>query len=848
MLNKIKLQTRLALGFCLVMVLMGAVGIFALVQLNVLSSTNLKMYQHPFTVSNAVLRVSGNITKIHGKMARILLSENRAQLEAAAREINSLDKLVLADFAIIAKWFLGDPRMYELAKERYMEWRPLRNRIIDLMRAGETSRAIALEAEVCGRHAKAITQAIDKLNAFAQNKAKYYMEFAQDSAKQSSYLLAALLVLAILLGMILTLMITRKAVNIVELEELQSRLEVFESTLAQLQDTAFWLDAKGRIIYANDSASRHTGYNNAELLAMSISDIDAGLPPEAWPAYWRDLKQSGHTVISRSFRRKNGQVFPVEVSQSIVLEGEQSFVSLVARDVTQRNQAEAALKESKSLLDATGRMARVGGWELDADTLEVSWTAETYRIHEVPLDHKPSLDEALDFFHPDDRERLSHAIERALQNGEPYDMELRFITARGKELWTRTICQPQKTGGKIESLLGTFQDITERMRALEEIRQNQKLLASLFETSPVWISLTRVEDGTFLEVNDAVVNSIGFSREELVGKSAVDLGIWPEGRERERYKRLLLENGRFRNLEVRFRTKDGEIRDYDWSSEVIEVNGEKCSINVVQDMTEYKLAQKKLEHFNQDLETEVNRRTAELAAANKELEAFSYSVSHDLRAPLRAISGFSQAVLEDYHDKLDEEGQDYLRRIRDAGKNMDVLIDDILKLSRITRTDMTYKDVDLSRLVSEIAVSMADEEPGRKAEFHIQPDLRVQGDEILLKVLLDNILRNAWKFTSKKDRAKIEFGSLEEPQNGGNGERPSKVYFIRDNGAGFDPYYQNKLFQPFQRLHRQDEFPGTGVGLATVQRVITRHGGKIWAESRENSGASFFFTLGGERQ
>jgi PAS domain S-box-containing protein len=720
MLNKITLQTRLALGFCLVMVLMGAVGIFALVQLNILSSTNLKMYQHPFTVSNAVLRVSGNIAKIHGVMELILLSQDRAQLEATAREINNLDKLVLADFTIIAKRFLGDPQMYELAKKRFLEWRPIRNRIISLMRAGDTSRAIKLEREISGLQVKAVMQAVDALNAFAQNKAKYYKAFAEDSAKQSSYLLAALLALAIMLGTILTVMITRKVANNVEMEELQSRLEVFESTLAQLRDTAFWLDAEGRIIYANDSASRHTGYSNDELLAMSISDIDTGFLPETWPAYWRDLKQSGHTVIARNYRRKNDEVFPVEVSQSILLEGEQSFVSLVARDITKRKQAE------------------------------------------------------------------------------------------------------------------------------EEIRQNQKLLGSLFETSPVWISLTKVEDGTFLEVNNAVVKSIGFSREELLGKAALDLGIWPDGQDRHEYKRLLLENGRFHNLEVRFRTKSGAIRDYDWSAEVIEVNGEKCSINVVQDMTEYKLAQKKLEHFSQELETEVTRRTAQLAAANKELEAFAYSVSHDLRAPLRAISGFSQAVLEDYHDKLDEEGQDYLRRIRDAGKNMGVLIDDILKLSRITRTDMTYKDVDLSRLASEIAETLTSEEPERKAEFHIQPSLQVQGDEVLLKVLLDNIMRNAWKFTSKKDQAKIEFGQLEQPHYGGNGGPPSRVYFVKDNGAGFDPSYQNKLFQPFQRLHRQDEFPGTGVGLATVQRVVTRHGGKIWAESQEKSGASFFFTLGCE--
>ena len=239
--------------------------------------------------------------------------------------------------------------------------------------------------------------------------------------------------------------------------------------------------------------------------------------------------------------------------------------------------------------------------------------------------------------------------------------------------------------------------------------------------------------------------------------------------------------------------------------------------------------------LNATLEKRVEERTAQLEASNKELEAFSYSVSHDLRAPLRSIDGFSQALLEDYGDTIDADGKKYLERIRTNSRQMAGLIDDMLALSRLTRADMKRAPVDLTVLAQNVADELQQRDPNRQATITIAPGLNAEGDERLLRIALENLMGNAWKFTSKISDARIEVG--QEMQ----GDKP--VFLVRDNGAGFDMAYSDKLFGAFQRLHGVGEFEGTGIGLATVQRVIRRHGGRIWAEGAVDKGAAFYFTL-----
>jgi light-regulated signal transduction histidine kinase (bacteriophytochrome) len=241
---------------------------------------------------------------------------------------------------------------------------------------------------------------------------------------------------------------------------------------------------------------------------------------------------------------------------------------------------------------------------------------------------------------------------------------------------------------------------------------------------------------------------------------------------------------------------------------------------------------------NQELnraKDELQTVNAALETANRELESFSYSVSHDLRAPLRSIDGFSQALLEDYGEKLDEEGKDNLQRVRGATQRMGELIDDMLNLSRVSRTEIRLETVDLSAMARTIAAELRRSQPERQVEFVIAEGMVADGDGGLLKAALENLIGNAWKFSGKRTAAKIEFGITEHEGN--------SAYFVRDNGAGFNTAYADKLFGAFQRLHGQNEFSGTGIGLATVQRVVHRHGGQVWAEGEVGKGATFYFTL-----
>jgi signal transduction histidine kinase len=260
--------------------------------------------------------------------------------------------------------------------------------------------------------------------------------------------------------------------------------------------------------------------------------------------------------------------------------------------------------------------------------------------------------------------------------------------------------------------------------------------------------------------------------------------------------------------------------------------------DLVKEVKERKKAEEKGRQLNRDLEKRVKDRTAQLTASNAELEAFAYSVSHDLRAPLRAMDGFSTALKNSYPDKLDVQGKHYLTRIQAASREMGQLIEDLLNLSRVTRSELKQQAIDLSGMARAIAAGLITQFPERQVEFDISDKMNINGDANLFKIVLENLINNAFKFTSTRARALIEVGTEEQ--------KGRQVYYVRDNGVGFDMAYANKLFVPFQRLHAKQEFPGTGIGLVTVKRIVTRHGGRIWADAVVDQGAAFYFTIGGK--
>jgi PAS domain S-box-containing protein len=361
------------------------------------------------------------------------------------------------------------------------------------------------------------------------------------------------------------------------------------------------------------------------------------------------------------------------------------------------------------------------------------------------------------------------------------------------------------------------------------LKASEEKYRTLVENLPVGVSLVTI-DGRALERNKATIDMFGYSSPEESLRIPISTSYY-DPKDRERFTDLTRKNGFVKDFEARRKRKDGTIFWVSMNAVPEPGDPENKLIIVTEDITERKQAEEALVRQARELEMA----NVELSAVNKELEAFSYSVSHDLRAPLRSIDGFSQILLDEYGEKFDGESKDYLMRVRQASQRMGILIDDVLGLSRVTRSEMHIVSVDLSALANLIVNELKNMQPNRRVDVVIEPGLTVEGDVNLLRIMLTNLLGNAWKFTGKHPQAKIEFGkTIRDGEN---------VFFVRDDGAGFDKAYANKLFQPFQRLHGLNEFEGSGIGLATVQRVINRHGGKVWAEGTVEKGAVFYFMI-----
>ena len=407
-------------------------------------------------------------------------------------------------------------------------------------------------------------------------------------------------------------------------------------------------------------------------------------------------------------------------------------------------------------------------------------------------------------------------ISEIIKRGNVRSRELSYRPRGGKilpVLFSASVVRDKE--GEIVGIVVTALDITDRKKMEQELRESEEKYRALVDNALVGIGIH--QDGKIVYANEALASMFGYTLEEGIGLSIADM-IHPD--ERDFVMKMAQRRQAGENVPTTYETqllkKDGSSFYALISNALIKYNGRPATLITVADITDTKVRK-------------------ELEQVNKELEAFSYSVSHDLRAPLRSIDGFSQALLEDYEDKLDEQGKDYLRRVRAATQRMSQLIDDLLNLSRISRTEIHYEEVNLTAIAKAITAELQKTQPERQVEFVIGENIVARGDSHLLRIVLDNLFRNAWKFTSKHPDARIEFGTIQQDGR--------LVYYVRDNGAGFDMNYANKLFTPFQRLHKSTEFEGTGIGLATVQRIIHRHGGSIWAEGEVEKGATFYFTL-----
>ncbi|MBX7186792.1 MAG: PAS domain S-box protein [Vicinamibacteria bacterium] len=637
-------------------------------------------------------------------------------------------------------------------------------------------------------------------------------------------------------------------------------------------------------------------------------------------------------------------------------------IVIFSEDITDRKVSEERIARSAEWLSLATRAARLGIWDWDVVNNRLVWDDGMYELYGVKRGEFAGAYEAwVAGLHPDDRERCTEETARALRGEWEYRSEFRVVWPGGgvRHLAAQGAVIRDESGRPLR-MIGVNHDITEGALQKQALRDSEDRFRKIFDASPTGIAINRAADGRFKDANPFFLSWLGYDREEVIGQTSSELGLWFSDDERERIRAAVASDGK--DVEARFRAKGGEERTGLIASVPIAVDGEPSMLSVVRDITERKRAEEAIrerdrkfaatldllpvgvaivdqnrevsyanptlermlglslndlnagrtnevvtpegvplppeefpsaralrEHtavrdvelgvvggaggmtwlmasavpldfpdwkvlvvssdittrkraeaeilkLNAELEQRVAERTARLDEANRELEAFSYSVSHDLRAPLRGIDGFSRIVQEDYASRLDDEGRDSLARIRAAAQRMSQLIEDLLKLSRIGRAELSREPVDLSDLALAVASELRQHEPGRVVEVVVQDGLKAQGDPRLLRVLLENLLGNAWKFTGRTERARIDIGA----ETGS----VATTYFVRDNGAGFDEAYAAKLFGAFQRLHGAEEFPGTGIGLATVQRIVRRHGGRVWAKGAVGQGATFWFDLG----
>ncbi|MFA5191709.1 MAG: DUF3365 domain-containing protein [Verrucomicrobiia bacterium] len=507
------------------------------------------------------------------------------------------------------------------------------------------------------------------------------------------------------------------------------------------------------------------------------------------------------------------------------------------QEITERQRAEEALRQSeekfRSIVESSPAAMHFYRLESEGRLVLTGTNPAAERI--MDCEHRGLIGKTIEEVFPNLRDTEVLEIHRKVARGElgPQTFEMPYKDERVFGFYDMRVF---RTGAGI--IASIFVDITERKQAEQELRAYSHRLALATEAAVMgvweWDVVTNAvtwDDRMFEMYGLVAAEPMTYQRwAEVI--HAEDVILF----ERQLRRAVTERKAGYFNFRI-IRTSDGVVRHIQAAASVIaDEKGQVTNIVGVNfDITARKLAEEEIRKLNANLEQRVTDRTIQLAAANRELESFAYSVSHDLTAPLRGIDGWSLALLEDYHDKLDERARQHLSRIRTETQRMGQLIDDLLKLSRVTRAEMRPNPMDLTSLAENIARRLQEDSPQRKLEFTIQPGLTNEGDERLMRIALTNLLGNAVKFTSKQPTAQIEFGMTHVK------DRPA--YFVRDNGAGFDMAFAKKLFGAFQRMHKASEFPGTGIGLATVQRIIQRHGGRIWAEARVNQGATFYFTL-----
>ncbi|MFY0683314.1 MAG: PAS domain S-box protein [Balneola sp.] len=748
----------------------------------------------------------------------------------------------------------------------------------------------------------------------------------------------------------------------------RDKLKLFESVFENSGIAIALVHASGELFRVNNFFCEWLGYSKEEMLSMTFAEFTHPEDVDADLELYKELIDGTRDYyrLEKRYITKGSEIVWADLSVSLIRDDQnvpQYGIGMVKDITPSKNKEKELTVKTEELQDAIDTLkeiqevSRIGTWEVDLITLEISWSDEVYNIHEVEIGTPLKVEDGINFYREDYREEIQSVIDAAIEKNESWDVECVLVTGKGKEIWVRAIGYPVFEGEKLTALRGLFMDIdeskrksqsldeaneklqlsveagqiaiwiwnlktnelewndkayevfgveenvepnfemfsqmihpsdleivteattktletgerfdivfrfnkpdgtevilsgrgdlirdskgspaqmiginldiTERMRLLESIRLKESQLRSFVEQAPAAVAMLDTEM-KYITVSNQWFKQYNLDKKDLIGISHYD--VFPEIKEMpewlEQHQKVL--NGEeLSNPKDKIVRMDGTVQWISWKlipwfNEPGEIGG---MIMYTADITSEV-------SYTDKLEKEVAKRTKELASVNDELESFSYSVSHDLRAPLRAINGFSDILIEDYEDKIDENGIRLLKIVKNSAVKMGKLIDDILQFSRLGKTSIKFGTLNMEMIFNSAVSDLNAEYADKKIEVEISPLHTASGDTSLINQVIVNLMSNAYKYSANEDKISVIVKS----------EVQDKYikYSIKDNGVGFDMKYHEKLFGVFQRLHTDSEFEGTGVGLAIVRRIIGKHGGSIWAESKIGEGSTFYFTV-----
>ncbi len=648
--------------------------------------------------------------------------------------------------------------------------------------------------------------------------------------------------------------------SVLFLRKLQESEERFHTMIDFTYDWEYWVGPDKQLLYMSPACERISGYRaedfkrDSQLLTTIVHPDDRA----SFEQHGDAVLESAATMLDLRIITRSGEVRWISHACQSVYSADGRWLGrrVSNRDITERKQAEELVQKNETRFRQIACSVVDWIWEVDVLGRYTFASPAVTRILGYTPEEIIGKKCFYDFFEPEEKEALKKmAFDVFARKERISNLVNSNVCKDGHVVVLMTNAVPiLDEEGYLLGYRGADTDITASRQAEKALKDSEQMLKSVMYGIP-FSQFVINRDHRVVFWNKALEIGSGISAADVLGTKQHWKAFYDS--ERPCMADLLLNGASHDEIEIWYRDKECRASFVDGVYEAVDFfprqgregawlriaaalirDSTGCVIGAVEtleDITERKKAEKVIQELNIDLERRIVERTAQLVAANRELESFSYSVSHDLRAPLRGIDGWSLALMEDYKDKLDAEALEHLRYIRSETQRMGQLIDDLLRLSRITRAEMNVMPVDITTIAGDIAARLRQANPVRQIEFIIQPGMQDKGDGHLLEIALTNLLDNAVKFTGKRDLARIEFGQTMINDR--------STYFICDNGAGFNMAYVPKLFGTFQRMHSAAEFPGTGIGLASVKHIINRHGGRIWADAKVDQGATFYFTL-----